>query len=170
MPHVSKYIFYYSGIPYVHILLPNGIISNLSWRFMSLLFICRLALLPHKTLVQWTTNHCRLSCHQRHNRRYAGVLWCLIITTVNIRKHFLIPQLRLRYRRLRWYRICLQCSRLGFDLWVRKIPWRRKWLPTPVFLPGKSHGQESLVGCSPWGYKESDMTEQPRNFKTLGQK
>ena len=41
--------------------------------------------------------------------------------------------------------------RLGFHLWLRKIPWRRKWLPTLVFLPGKSHGQRSLVGYSPWG-------------------
>ena len=37
--------------------------------------------------------------------------------------------------------------------------WRRKWQPTPVFLPGKSHGWRSLVGCSPWGCEESDMTE-----------
>ena len=54
-----------------------------------------------------------------------------------------------------------QCSRLeicGFDAWVGKIPWRRKWEPTPVFLPGKSHGQRSLVG-SPWGRKELDMIE-----------
>ena len=39
---------------------------------------------------------------------------------------------------------------------VRKIPWRRKWQPTLVSLPGKSHGQRSLVGCSPWGHKELD--------------
>ena len=39
-----------------------------------------------------------------------------------------------------------KCKRCGFDPWVRKIPWRRKWQPTPVFLPGKSHGQRSLVG------------------------
>ena len=51
-------------------------------------------------------------------------------------------------------------ERPGFDPWVGKIPWRRKWQPTPVFLPGKSHGQRSLVGYSPWGHKESDMTEQ----------
>ena len=44
--------------------------------------------------------------------------------------------------------------------WVRKIPWRRKWQPTPVFLPGESHGQRSLVGYSLWGLKESDTTEQ----------
>ena len=42
----------------------------------------------------------------------------------------------------------------------QKIPWRRKWQPTPVFLPGKSHGQRSLVGYSPWGCKESYTTEQ----------
>ena len=40
-----------------------------------------------------------------------------------------------------------------------KIPWRRKWQPTPVLLPGESHGGRSLVGYSPWGRKESDMTE-----------
>ena len=40
-----------------------------------------------------------------------------------------------------------------FDLWVAKIPWRRKWPPTPVFLPGQSHGQRSLVGYSPRGHK-----------------
>ena len=45
-----------------------------------------------------------------------------------------------------------------FDPWVRKIPWRRKRQPTPVFLPGKSHGPRSLVGYNPWGLKESDTT------------
>ena len=40
-----------------------------------------------------------------------------------------------------------------------KIPWRRKWQPTPVFLPGESHGQRSLAGSNPWGRKESDTTE-----------
>ena len=39
----------------------------------------------------------------------------------------------------------------GFDPWVGKIPWRRKWQPTPLLLPGKSHGRRSLVGSSPWG-------------------
>ena len=46
-----------------------------------------------------------------------------------------------------------QCRRCGFDPWVGKIPWRRKWQPTPIFLPGKFHGQESLEGYSPWGHK-----------------
>ena len=49
--------------------------------------------------------------------------------------------------------------RHGFDPWVAKIPWRREWPPTPVFLPGESHGQRSLVGDSPKGRKELDMTE-----------
>ena len=46
-----------------------------------------------------------------------------------------------------------------FDPWVGKIPWRRKWQPTPIFLPGKPHGQRSLVGYSPWGHEDSDRTE-----------
>ena len=50
-------------------------------------------------------------------------------------------------------------QRPEFDPWVRKIPWRREQLPTPVFLPGESHGLRSLTGCSPWGCKESDTTE-----------
>ena len=46
-----------------------------------------------------------------------------------------------------------QCKRHEFDPWVWKIPWKRKWQPTPVFLPGKSHGQRSLMGYSPWSCK-----------------
>ena len=48
----------------------------------------------------------------------------------------------------------------GFNPWVRKIPWRREWQPTPLFLPREFHGQRSLVSYSPWGHKESDTTEQ----------
>ena len=54
--------------------------------------------------------------------------------------------------------------RVGYD-WATSLSlstfmhWRRKWQPTPVFLPGESHGQRSLVGCSPWGRRESDTTE-----------
>ena len=47
----------------------------------------------------------------------------------------------------------------GFHPWVGKIPWSRQWQPTPVLLPGESHGQGSLAGYSPWGHKESDTTE-----------
>ena len=48
-------------------------------------------------------------------------------------------------------KICLQCSRPGFSPWVRKIPWRKKWQSTPLFLPGKSHEERRLVDYSPWG-------------------
>ena len=54
---------------------------------------------------------------------------------------------------------CRRRKRPRFSPWVGKIPWRRKWQPTPAFLPGESHGQRALVGYSAWGHKESDMTE-----------
>ena len=44
-------------------------------------------------------------------------------------------------------------KRCGLSPWVGKIPWRRAWQPTPVFLPGEPHGQQSLVDYSPWGHK-----------------
>ena len=54
---------------------------------------------------------------------------------------------------------CLQCRKHRFDPWVRKIPGRREWQPTPVFLPEKFHGQRSQAGYSPWGHKKLDTTE-----------
>ena len=54
---------------------------------------------------------------------------------------------------------CRRCRRLQSDPGVGKIPWRRPWQPTLLFLPGESHGQKSLVGYSPWGLKESDTTK-----------
>ena len=57
---------------------------------------------------------------------------------------------------------CRRCKRYAFDPWVRKISQRKKWQPTPVFLPGESHGQRSLVGYSPWGHQELDKTEQAK--------
>ena len=69
---------------------------------------------------------------------------------------------------------CVQCSGAGAKKlsahagdvrdtgqmpWLGKIPWRRKWQPTPIFLPGESHGQWSLAGYTLWGRKKSDMTE-----------
>ena len=50
-------------------------------------------------------------------------------------------------------------QRPGFNPWIGKIPWKREWLPTPLFLPGEFHGQRNLAGYSPWGCKESDTTE-----------
>ena len=52
-----------------------------------------------------------------------------------------------------------RCKRHGFNPWFRKISWRRAWQPSPVSLPGESHGQKSLTGYSPWGRTESDTTE-----------
>ena len=70
------------------------------------------------------------------------------MSTVNLRcAASLVPQ---------WLRIHLPSRRCRFHLWVRKIPWRRKWQPTPVFLPGESHGRRSLVGYSPRCRKELD--------------
>ena len=46
---------------------------------------------------------------------------------------------------------CRRCKLLAFDPWVGKIPWSRKWQPTPIFLPGKFHRQRRLVSYSPWG-------------------
>ena len=55
---------------------------------------------------------------------------------------------------------CLAYNAGDLGSWVGKILQRRRWQPTPVLLPGKSHGQRSMVGYSPWGHKESDTTEQ----------
>ena len=52
-----------------------------------------------------------------------------------------------------------QFSTLGFNPWVGKIHWRREWQPTPVFLPGKFHGQRNLEGYNPWGCRELDTVE-----------
>ena len=54
---------------------------------------------------------------------------------------------------------CWRCQRCIFDAWVQKIPWRRAWQPTQIFLPRESHEQRSLAGYSPWGYEELDSTE-----------
>ena len=63
-------------------------------------------------------------------------------------------------------RICLQCRRPGFNPQVGKIPWRRAWQSTPVFLPGESHGQRSLEASSPWGHTESDTSEATEHAHT----
>ena len=79
--------------------------------------------------------------------------------------------LRNTYRLPRWHsgkestHQCRRWGRYNFNPWVRKIPWRRKWRPTLVFLPREFHGQRSLAGYSPWGRKESDVTEQLSTHK-----
>ena len=56
--------------------------------------------------------------------------------------------------------VALVVKNLPASACIGKAPWRRAWQPIPVFLPGESHGQRSLVGYSPWGHKELDTTEQ----------
>ena len=62
-----------------------------------------------------------------------------------------------------------QGRRLKFNPWVGKMPWRRKWQPTPVLLPGKSHGQRILAGYSPWGHKrvEHNLVTKQENMPSI---
>ena len=70
--------------------------------------------------------------------------------------HFQLPNSDL-VKRLPWWlsgkEPTCQCRRLRFDPWVGKVPWRREWQPTPVFWPGKSHGQRRLGSYIPWGHR-----------------
>ena len=69
---------------------------------------------------------------------------------------------------LPWWLKAIPCNARGrFNPWVGMIPWRKEWQPTPVFLPGEFHGQRSLAGYSPWGRKESDMTERLHSLHSL---
>ena len=117
--------------------------SSILWKFLSL---------PSNTLTNiytavdlWTTQVWNAWIHlpvdffvnNKHYRISRGLVWWLT-----------------------WSIIGLQYRRPRFDPWVRKIPWRKEWQLTPVFLPGEFYGQRSLVGYSPWGHRESGMTEQ----------
>ena len=62
---------------------------------------------------------------------------------------------------------CRRHRRPGFGPWVGKIPWSRKWQPTPAFLPGKFRGQRSLAGYSLWDRKELDRTEHAHTHTTF---
>ena len=110
-----------------------------------------------------------LQCSCLENPRDGGAWWAAV---------YGVAQSGTRLKRLssssssvaspvaQWWRIYLWCKRHEFDPWVGKIPWRKKWWPTPVFLPGKSHGQRTLVGYKRVGYtrvhrvtKEWDTTQ-----------
>ena len=89
-------------------------------------------------------------------QHYAYKGWVLLMFIATI----LSKILRNKIRPGGWDgRIQLQYRRPGFNPWVGKIPWRRKWQPTPVCLPGEFLEQRKLVGYSPWGHNESDRTE-----------
>ena len=84
--------------------------------------------------------------------------WCMCCFLCRV---FQEPCLPLASAGLSWWfrQVCLQCRSPEFNPWVRKIPWRREWIPTPVFLPGECHGHRSLAGYSSWDGKDSDMAE-----------
>ena len=92
------------------------------------------------------------TCDTARGHSQAPCSWnCRMLTTIGLRGASLLAQM---------VKNLPQCSRVGFSPLVGKIPQRREWLPTPVFLPGKLHGQRGLAGCTPCGRKESDTTEQ----------
>ena len=100
-----------------------------------------------------------LQCSCLENPRDGGAWWAAV---------YGVAQSRTRLKRLSSSSFpggtngkepACQCRRQGSDPWVRKIPWRMKWQPIRVFLPGESHRQRSLVGYSPQGRKKSDTTE-----------
>ena len=95
----------------------------------------------HRTNEFWT----KISFLVQKNRFWGGLKSIVLISSTK----WLVEK-----RWLRRWRICLQCTRPELDPWVRKIPWRREWLPTLVFLPGESHGERSLGVCSPWSHKQ----------------
>ena len=101
-----------------------------------------------------------LQCSCLENPRGGGAWWAAV---------YGVAQSRTRLKRLS----SSQCMGCGFDLWIRTIPWRRKWQSTPVFLPGESQGRGSLVGCRIWGRTGSHRVGHDRHdlaaslFKTL---
>ena len=120
---------------------PVGISSIFGFLWISL---CSLCFLP------W-------SCVTLHGCMY-NICVCVCICT-----YWGLPRWLSGLRIHLWYGRHRRC---GFDPWVRKIPWRRAWQPTPVFWPGEFHGQGSLVGYRLWACKESDTTEWPLHTHT----
>ena len=95
-----------------------------------------------------------LQCSCLDNPRDGGAWWAAV---------YGVAQSQTRLKRLSSSSsivVVFQCRRPGFSPLVGRIPWRRKWLPTPVLMTGELHEQRSPVGYSPWGLKESDSTEQ----------
>ena len=110
------------------------------------------------------------------------VVWCQVLCSrgfLSVTSHYLIllrvssekamaPHSSTLAWRIPWMEEPGRLQSMGslrvWDDWATSLSlftfmhWRRKWQPTPVFLPGESHGRRSLVGCSPWGHEESDLT------------
>ena len=92
-------------------------------------------------------NHCHLSLKDKNRKSYLCLLE--LIASNGLTRWLSGNESTCQHRRSKRHR---------FDPWVGKIPWRRKWQPTPVILLGKSHGQRSLTGCSPRGPKDLVMS------------
>ena len=108
-----------------------------------------------KKAERWTTDAFELWCW----RRLKSPLDCKEIKLVNPKGDqpwIFIGRMDAEARWLSGKKSSCQCRWLGFNPWIGKIPWSRKWQFTPVFLHGKFHEQRSLVGYSPWGCKEPD--------------
>ena len=103
--------------------------------------------------VIWRTMNCLFNILFKKNEREEEAIWS---TCNKISLTWVIGTWMFYYSL--WFAEC-SCGRPEFNPWVQKMPWRREWQPTPVFLPGESHGMWSLVGFSPWGHQESDTTE-----------
>ena len=98
---------------------------------------------PHPSPTRWETQDGVVICVSRTSEAKSGASLVLGFPKLGAQQ-----------------RTHLNCRRPRFNPWVRKIPWRREWQPTPIFLPGDLHGQRSLVGYSPQGHNELDTTDQ----------
>ena len=121
------------------------------------------ASMSHSTAVTAYLNLFICLSHSHSVTMYPGLLQCLqsfpglsLSHSLSYFRASLVAQLVKKKKK----KIRLQCRKLWFNSWAGKIPWRRACQPTPVFLPGESHGQRSLADYSPWGCGESDTTEQ----------
>ena len=128
-------------------------------------------------LCEWALCSCPL-CNQPG--LYAVALWkrglayfvseCLYFKSVSP-VHFIYLLMIIPRGFLPWWlsskQSACQHRRCGFHPWGGEDPWRRKWQPTPVFLPRKSHGQRSLVDFSPWGCKRIGHTHKKKNWTRL---
>ena len=114
--------------------------------------------------VSYPRNHCQI--------QHREVLLCVLSLTCRSLRASLVSQ-RVKCLPAMWeiwvQSLGREWGRPGFNPWVGKIPCRRKWQPTPALLPGKSHGQKSLVGYSSWGRKKSDTTERLTHTYSAGE-
>ena len=109
---------------------------------------------------------CPINCHfimkMDKDGKFLGNIYCILIRWITKKVVWvksIYKSVRNTYVGFSGKESAYQFRRHEFDPWVRKIPWRRKWQLTPVFLPGESQGRGSLVGCHLWGHTESDTTE-----------